>query len=101
MARTHAFAVVELTNRFKKSYAKLSVEVADQCDDALADLVRDPLSPGLRIKPIRPSNVYYEARVNRSDRLIIYPVSNTAYVMDIVTHNEITKWGNESAPDTG
>lgn len=50
------------------------------------------------MKPIRPNNVYYEARINSGDRLVIYPVSDTAYVMDVVTHDEIKQWGNESAP---
>jgi len=52
----------------------------------------EPLSPGLHFKPIRPSNRYWEARINRGDRLILYPEGAEAYVMDIVTHDEIKKW---------
>lgn len=98
MARTHAFKTVTLTKRFEKSYGKLDEAIADQCDDAILDLKTEPLPPGLRMKPIRPNNVYYEARINSGDRLVIYPVSDTAYVMDVVTHDEIKQWGNESAP---
>jgi hypothetical protein len=98
VTRTHAFKTVAFTKRFAKSYGKLGEETAGQCDDAILDLQTDPLPAGLRMKPIRPSNVYYEVRINSGDRLVIYPVSNTAYVMDVVTHDEIKRWGTEPAP---
>ena len=65
----------------------------EQCEEGLAQLLDDPLPPGLHLKPIRPSNKYWEARINRGDRLILYPVGGTAYVMDVVTHDEIKRWG--------
>ena len=98
MSRSRAYKEVVLTKRFDKSYGKLSGDVQQQCDDALEDLIEDPLSPGLHLKPIRPGNRYYEARVNSGDRLVIYPVGTTGYVMDVVNHNEIKSWGNEPAP---
>lgn len=99
MARIQAFEQVELTSRFEKSYAKLDGKRAAQVDDALLDLVSDPLSPGLRMKPIRPNNVYFEARVNSGDRLVIFPIGNTAYVMDVIKHDDIAKWGNQKRPN--
>ena len=98
MTRSRAYKETHLTRRFEKSYRRLSTQVQEQCDDALEALVEEPLSPGLHLKPIRPGNRYFEARVNNGDRLIIYPVSGTAYVMDVVSHNDIKKWGNAAAP---
>lgn len=93
-----AFARVELTARFQKSYAKLSAARQTQCDDALAQLVEEPVSPSLRLKPILPKKNYLEARINQGDRLIICTSNSVAYVMDVVTHDEITRWGSVAAP---
>ena len=98
MNRGRAYKEVALTRRFEKSYRKLSGQVQKQCDDALDLLVEEPLSPGLHLKPIRPGNRYFEARVNDGDRLVIFPLGSTAYVMDVVVHDDIKKWGNEPAP---
>lgn len=98
MTRTFAFAEVKPTRRFEKSFGKLTPAAQAQCRDALRQLLVTPLAPGLRMKPIRPNNVYYEARINQGDRLIVYPINDTAHVMDVVTHDDIAKWGNEKAP---
>lgn len=99
MARTHAFKEVKLTKTFERSFRRLGSESQEQCKEALKLLVRDPLSSGLHMKPIRPNNVYYEARTDRGDRLVIYPVGNTAYVMDVVDHDRLATWGHERAPE--
>lgn len=98
MTRTNAFTEVRLTARFEKSFRKLSGQVQEQCEQALQQLVQDPLSKGLRMKPIRPNDVYYEVRINAGDRLVIWTVSNCAYIMDVVTHDEIARWGSVPAP---
>lgn len=91
MAR-HGFSTVELTARFKKSFRALSAERRLQCMAALEQMYEDPLPNGLRYKPIRPANVYFEARINSGDRLVILPSGNTATVMDVVTHDDIQRW---------
>ena len=98
MNRSRAYKTVELTRRFEKSYKKLSDQVQKQCDNALGLLIEEPLSPGLHLKPIRTGNRYLEARINDGDRLVIFPAGSTAYVMDVIVHDEIKKWGNEPAP---
>lgn len=92
MTRTRAFSHIELTRQFERSYRRLSTERKAQCDDALRQLLVEPVAPGLHLKPIRPSNRYWEARINRGDRLILYPQGAMAYVMDVVTHDEIADW---------
>lgn len=101
MARTHAFRSVKLTRTFDRSFRRLGSESQEQVKEALKLLVKSPLSNGLHMKPIRPNNVYYEARTDRGDRLVIYPASNTAHVMDVVSHDELKKWGREKPPELG
>lgn len=83
MTRTRAFSHIELTRQFDKSYRRLSTERKAQCDAALRQFLEEPVAPGLHLKPIRPSNRYREARINRGDRLILYPQRGMAYVMDV------------------
>lgn len=71
---------------------RLSAAQQAQCEATLEALVEEPVRPGLHLKPILPSKRYWEARINRSDRLILFPEGSVAYVMDIVTHDEIQKW---------
>lgn len=92
MTRARPFTSLELTARFDRSYRRLPASLQRQCDDALAQLLTQPVAPGLHLKPIRPSNHYWEARVDRGHRLILLPAGNVAYVMDVVTHDEIAKW---------
>lgn len=92
MTRARAYSGLHLTRQCEKSYQRLDQTRQVQCDEALTQLITDPLSPGLHLKPIRPSNRYWEARINRGDRLILFPEGEAAYVMDVVTHDEISKW---------
>jgi hypothetical protein len=99
VSRKHGFEKLSLTDQFKKSYRKLTTTSQTDCDVALKQLRQKELPPGLRTKPIRPNNVYYEARTNDGDRLVLYPVSNTAYIMDVVKHDDIDKWGRIKKPE--
>jgi mRNA-degrading endonuclease RelE of RelBE toxin-antitoxin system len=92
VSRARAFRSLELTDRFVKSYRRLTAEAREQCDEALEQLITEPVAPGLHLKPIRPSKQYWEARISRGDRLILRPEGDTAYVMDVVTHDEIAAW---------
>lgn len=92
MTRARAYSSFELTARFDKSYKRLSAELKEQCDDALMQLLCDPVPVGLHLKPIRPSNHYWEARINKAHRLILLPQSGMAYVVDVVVHDDIAKW---------
>jgi hypothetical protein len=94
VTRARAFTKLELTSRFDKSFARLSAKLQEQCEATLHALLQEPLRPGLRLKPVLPGKTYWEVRINRADRLIIFPQGNVAYIMDIVTHDEIGKWGS-------
>lgn len=95
--RARAFAFLARTRRFDKSYLRLSSEAQEQCADALEQLIEEPLAPGLHLKPIRPSNRFWEARINTGDRLILLPDRGMAYVMDVVKHDDIKLWGRKGS----
>ena len=92
MTRRRAFVRLEPTARFRKSYTKLDRRTQDECDAALHQLLVEPLAADLQLKPILPTTTYWEARVNRRDRLIILPDGTVAHIMDVVTHDEIRRW---------
>ena len=93
MSRARAFKTLHITERFNRSFLKLAPEVQAQCADALEQLIAEPLAPGLHLKPIRPSNRFFEARINRSDRLILLPEpGGVAVVVDVVSHDDIGRW---------
>jgi hypothetical protein len=92
--RNRAFTYLERTKRFDKSFLKLGADVQDQCAEALEQLISVPLAPGLHLKPIRPSNEFWEARLNSGDRIVLLPHRDMAFLMDVVKHDDIKHWGN-------
>lgn len=87
------FAHLEFTRQLERAYRRLQPRVQRQCDKAVGHLFANPGHPGLNVKPILPAKVYWEARINVGDRLIFRPEGDTAYLMDIVTHDEISRYG--------
>ena len=51
------------------------------------------LSSGLRIKPILPAKLYLEARIASGDRLVFRREGGQIVFLDVVTHDEIARWG--------
>lgn len=91
--RARAFKSLQLTKRFEKSFRRLGSDSQAQCEEALEQLLQDPVLPGLHLKPIRPNNTFWEARLNSGDRLVLLPEGDTAWVMDVISHDEIKLWG--------
>jgi mRNA-degrading endonuclease RelE of RelBE toxin-antitoxin system len=87
------FDELDYTEQFDDSYRRLQERVQKQCDKALDFLLTNPDHPGLNLKPIKPAKIYWEVRVNKGDRLIIRPDGATAHVMEVVTHDDSSKWG--------
>lgn len=93
--RSRAFASLQLTKRFEKSFRRLGSESQTQCEDALEQLVQDPIRPGLHLKPIRPNNTFWEVRLNSGDRIVLLADGDTAWIMDVISHDEIKRWGKK------
>lgn len=93
MTGARGFGQLEFTAQFEKSYGKLGPETQKQCDEAIAQLLQSIPRPGLRLKPILPSKQFWEARLNKGDRLILLPRGAVALVIDVVKHDDIAKYG--------
>ena len=93
--RARRFTSLQLTRRFEKSFRRLGSDGQAQCENALEQLVQNPVPPGLHLKPIRPNNKFWEARLNSGDRIVLLPDGDTAWVMDVISHHEIKRWGKK------
>jgi hypothetical protein len=93
MARKQTFLAAVWSDVWKESYAKLSSERQAACDESAMALIKQTSSSGLRIKPIHPVKHYLEARINSGDRIIFRIAEGTIFFIDIVTHDEISRYG--------
>jgi len=87
------FQTAIFSERFKASYAKLSAARQKGCDEAVIALIKGAESSGLRIKPILPAKLYLEARIASGDRLVFRREGGQIVFLDVVTHDEIARWG--------
>ena len=64
-------------------------------DKAVIALLKRKPTPGMRIKPIQPDKFYDEARINDGDRLVHRIESDTLWVVDVVPHDDIDRYGRK------
>lgn len=95
MARRQRFLAAEFSRRFEKSYAGLTVAQQKGVDKAVLALLKRRPTPGMRVKPILPDKYYAEARINDGDRLIHRVDSGTLWVVDVVAHDDIDRYGTK------
>ena len=56
---------------------------------------RTPLFQGYILSPSGPNNTFWEARLNSGDQLVLLPDGDMAWVMDVISHDEIKLWGKK------
>lgn len=93
MARKQTFLAAVWSERWQESYTKLSADRQTACDEAAISLIKQSTSSGLRVKPIHPDKHYLEARINSGDRIIFRVENGTVFFVDIVQHDEISRYG--------
>lgn len=93
MARKQTFLAAVWSDLWKESYTKLSAERQAACDEAAMALIKQISSSGLRIKPIQPAKYYMEARINSGDRIVFRIAEGTIFFVDVVTHDDISRYG--------
>jgi mRNA-degrading endonuclease RelE of RelBE toxin-antitoxin system len=71
---------VRRTNRFKKDYQKLPLDVQQQVDQKLRFLLRDPRHPSLRVHKLRGVEGLWEFSVTMSYR-VIFEIKGEYYVL--------------------
>ncbi len=97
MARKQTFLAAEWSDLWKENYAQLSTDRQAACDKAAILLIKQAASPGLYIKPIHPDKHYSEARINTGDRIVFRVEDNTIFFVDIVKHDDISRYGKKPA----
>jgi len=81
------------TDNWKESYVGLSPDRQRSCDDAAIAVIKQEFTHGLRVKPIQPEKYYFEARINSGDRIIFRVESGTVFFIDVVKHDDISRYG--------
>jgi hypothetical protein len=95
VARKKNFLGAEFSNRFKESYAALSHDRQKGADKAVLALMKQDVTPGMRVKPIEPEKYYLEARINDGDRLVHRVDEGKLWVIDVVAHDDIGRYGKK------
>ena len=93
MARKQTFLAAVWADRWKESYADLSLDRQKACDGVALALIKQESSLGLRVKPIHPEKYYSEARINSGDRISFRIETGTIFFVDIVKHDDISRYG--------
>jgi hypothetical protein len=95
VARKKQFLSVEFSERFGTSYASLSSDRQKGTDKVILALMKGEMTPGMRVKPIQPAKYYDEARINDGDRLVHRIESGKLWVIDVVGHDDIGRYGRK------
>jgi hypothetical protein len=85
------------SSRWAKSYAALLHDRQKGADKVAIALIKQEITPGMRIKPVEPEKYYNEARINDADRLIFRIEGGSVWFVDIVVHDDIGKYGKKVA----
>jgi mRNA-degrading endonuclease RelE of RelBE toxin-antitoxin system len=93
VARKQTFLGVAWSARFRESYPRLSSDRQKGADKVVLALIKQEITPGMRIKPIEPEKYYNEARINDGDRLIFRIEDDRVWFVDVVPHDEIGRYG--------
>lgn len=93
MARKQPFLRAEFSEQFKVAYAAPQVAQQNGVDKVVIALLKQQPTPGMRVKPVEPDKYYHEARINDGDRLIHRAHDGTVYFVDVVTHDDIGRYG--------
>ena len=93
MARAQRFFKAEFSEQWMKSYPHFQAAEQKGIDKVVMALLKGDTTPGMRIKPIEPEKYFYEARVNDGDRVVHRIANDTVYFVDVVAHDDISRYG--------
>lgn len=78
---------------FQDAFQSLDANRQNQATKAVTLLFANPAHPGLRSHPVKPDKYYWEAYMNRSDRIVYIPNHPVLVLVDIVKHDNIGRYG--------
>lgn len=97
MARARGFLAAVWSSRWDRSYAALSHDRKKGADKVAIALIKQEITPRMRIKPVEPEKYYNEARINDADRLIFRTEGGSVWFVDIVEHDDTGRYGKKVA----
>ncbi len=92
------FLAAVFVGRWNESYERLPAELQAASDRAVVELIKQQFSPGLRVKPVQPEKYYLEARISSGHRIIFRIEGGTIYFVDVVSHDDIGRYGRRRRP---
>jgi mRNA-degrading endonuclease YafQ of YafQ-DinJ toxin-antitoxin module len=87
-----AFQTLEITEQYKEAVASLQEATRKQVAARARLLFENPAHSSLKAHSIKPDKHYWEAYVNRGDRIIYIPEGSHLVLVDVVTHDEISRY---------
>ncbi|HEX8363147.1 MAG TPA: hypothetical protein VF613_23700 [Longimicrobium sp.] len=87
------FLTLEVTEQYRRARAGLQAGVRNQAIARERLLFENPAHPSLKAHQIKPDKHYWEAYVNRGDRIIYIPEGSHLVLVDIVAHDDISRYG--------
>ena len=87
-----AFVSFERTKRFDKAVEGLQPNQRKQLRKQLAQLLENPAHPSLKAHQIKPDKYYWEAYLNKGDRIIYIPEGSHLVLVDVVSHDDIDRY---------
>lgn len=92
-----AFQTLEITQQYKGAVAKLQDGTRRQVSARARLLFDNPAHPSLKAHSIKPDKHYWEAYVNRGDRIIYIPEGSHLVLVDVVSHDDISRYSKRPA----
>jgi hypothetical protein len=86
------FLVVRETDTYKVAVAGLQKGQRDQLGTRVALLIQDRAHPSLKAHSVKPDKYYWEAYLNKGDRIIYIPDGSTLILVDVVPHDDISRY---------
>ena len=98
MAPPRSVRAAVWTERWWESYGRLPADRQSSCDRAAMALIKGGDAPRLNVKPILPDKHYFEGRISSGDRIVFRTEGGTIYFMDVVKHDDISRYGRRPRP---
>jgi mRNA-degrading endonuclease YafQ of YafQ-DinJ toxin-antitoxin module len=92
-----AFQTLETTKQYKEAVASLQQAARKQVVARAKLLFENPAHPSLNAHSIKPDKHYWEAYVNRGDRIIYIPEGSHLVLVDVVSHDDIGRYSKRPA----
>lgn len=87
------FLTLEVTEQYERALADLQEATRRQVAARTTLLFDNPAHPSLNAHRIKPDKYYWEAYVNRGDRIIYIPEGSHLVLVDVVPHDRIGRYG--------